>query len=401
MSDHAELLRRRAPAGTPLYVHLPFCAAKCHYCDFFSVAGEGHDVPGMLRAILAEARERAPRKPRSVFFGGGTPSYLSCDEWRWFGAELQAITDFQSADEVTAECNPESLDVEKARCLLDLGIRRLSVGFQSMNDATLALFGRVHTAQDALEALEAARTAGVTALSADLIYAAPGQTLDEWERALERVLAFELDHLSAYNLTFERETRFFQWLQSGEVERLPEEVELAMFDLAREKTAAAGLERYEVSNYARAGEACRHNVNYWRNGEYVGLGPSAVSYVGGTRFGNVRAIPAYLSRVGAAGHAVDWSETLPALARLGETWWLALRLTAGVDPEEARARAGVRLDPDRDPALVCARRLVASGHLWHANGRYGLTPSGLPVADAVAREFLNATAQPDIAAASR
>ena len=284
--------------GTPLYVHLPFCAAKCHYCDFFSVPLERGgpepnrwDVDGMVAAILAEAAVRAPRSPRTVFLGGGTPSLLSAAQLAKLLDGLHTLTGWRdSAREVTAECNPESLDRDKARALLDLGVPRLSIGFQSLDDATLALFGRVHSAADSFRAFEAARTAGIERLNVDLIYAIPNQTAADWARDLERVLDLGPEHLSAYNLTFEEDTRFKRWLDQGRLARSPEEVELEMFAATRELTAKAGLHAYEVSNYARPGAACAHNVNYWRNGAYVGLGPGAVSKVAHVRAGKPRPI---------------------------------------------------------------------------------------------------------------
>lgn len=389
--------------GTPLYVHLPFCAAKCHYCDFFSVPlerGGSHeatggasnrwDVDGMIEAILTEARTRAPRAPRTVFLGGGTPSLLSVAQLTRLLDGLDELTGWRaSATEVSAECNPESLDREKAQALLDLGVPRLSIGFQSLDDATLALFGRVHSVADSFAAYDAARAAGVQHLNIDLIYAIPGQTAADWARDLARVLALGPEHLSAYNLTFEEDTRFKRWLDQGRMARAPEEVELEMLAATRALTAGAGLAAYEVSNHARPGAECAHNVNYWQNGAYVGLGPGAVSKVGQARAGNPRAIVPYLRRVAATGAALDWREELSPLARLGETWWLGLRLATGIAPGDARRVAGLAsASAGEDPAVTIADELAALGLLEVVEGRYRLTSSGLPVADAVARRFL-------------
>lgn len=377
----------RAPPGTPLYVHLPFCAAKCHYCDFFSVPGEGQDVEGTLAAILTEARLRAPSAPRTVFLGGGTPSFLERRQLELLLGELDRLTGFRaSALEVTAECNPESLDRDKARALLELGVTRLSIGFQSLDDAVLASFGRVHSAADSFRAYEAARSAGAAEVSVDLIYAAPGQRPAEWERDLGRVLDLRPEHFSAYNLTFEEDTLFRRWLESGRLHQLPEETELELFHLTRSLAASRGYTAYEISNFALEGRACRHNQNYWRNGSYVGLGPSAVSHVGGLRSGNLRALGAYRKRVAAEGHATDWSERLDPRARLGETWWLGLRTAEGVDPSEARRTAG--FEERDDPALATAQRLAAEGLLVERAGRFTPSARGLPLCDAIAAEFL-------------
>ena len=378
-----------AEEGAALYVHLPFCEAKCHYCDFFSVPAEGQDIDGTLDAILAEAERRAPRRPRTVFLGGGTPSLLDAAQLRRLLDRLDELTGFrESAVEVTAECNPESLDRSKAEALLELGVRRLSIGFQSLSAATLELFGRVHDAEASFRAFEAAREAGVEDLNVDLIYATPGQTPEEWESELGRVLELAPDHLSAYNLTFEEDTRFRRWLETGRLSKAPEEVELACFEITRKMASAAGFGAYEVSNYARSGRECLHNIGYWENRPYVGIGPGAVSGVPPHRGGNVKAIAPYRARMAGAGHATQWRETRTALQRLGETWWLGLRLLRGVDPEEARSRAGFK-GPE-DPCSEAAARLSGYGLVEEVEGRFRQTPRGMPLADGVAARILEA-----------
>ena len=378
----------RPDPGTALYVHLPFCVVKCPYCDFFSVEAEGQDHAAVVHAILEEARHLAPQHPSTLFLGGGTPSLLSTDLLEELLDGLHALTGFRdSAVEVTAECNPESLDLEKASCLAALQVRRLSIGFQSLDPGRLEFFGRAHTQEQALGAYEAARQAGVEAINIDLIYSGNGQTPEEWGAELERVLSLGPDHLSAYNLTFEEGTPFHTWLRQGRIERAPEDVELECFALTRELAGARGLQPYEISNFSRPGAECLHNLAYWANVPYVGLGPGAVSKVGQTRFGNPRSISRYLRDVNTHGNASEWSETLEPEARLGETWWLGLRRKVGVCPREARSTAGY--EGQGDPALSTARRLGARGLLEESGGRWILTESGLPLADAIAREFLD------------
>ena len=381
----------RAAEGSPLYVHLPFCAAKCHYCDFFSVPAEGQDRGAMVGAILREAEARAPRSPRTVYLGGGTPSLLAAEELARLLDGLERICGFRaSASEVTAECNPESLDVAKARALLDLGVNRLSIGIQSLHDDVLSLFGRVHSAEDGLRAFAAAREAGARNVNVDLIYAVPDQEPDTWRRDLERVLDLRPDHVSAYNLTFEEETLFRRWLDEGRLARAAEEVELELFHATREVLAARGFEAYEVSNFATAGRRCEHNVNYWRNGAYLGIGPSAVSKLGNRRVGNRKGTTSYVSAVRRLGHARDWEEEPSASQRLAETWWLGLRLREGVDPDEARRAADC--DPREDFALAVAREVAALGLIEERDGRFRLSEAGLPLADWVAKRFLERAA---------
>lgn len=377
----------RGPQGTALYVHLPFCEAKCHYCDFFSVAAAGWDIDGTLESVLHEARTRAPQAPPTVFIGGGTPSLLSRQQLEHFLGELQAITGFRdSATEVTLECNPESLDEDKVKCMLDLGVNRISIGFQSLEPQTLELFGRVHSVDQSFRAYDMARSAGMSNINLDMIYASPKHEPAAWREALQAVLRLEPEHLSAYNLAFEEETVFSRWLRNGKLEALPEETELELFEITREVTREHGLHDYEISNYARNGLVCAHNENYWANAPYLGVGPSAVSYVNGVRSGSPRDIKSYREAVAADGHAVSWSEELDPLARLGETWWLGLRRTRGVSPDEAQKES--RHATDQDPMVATAREFVQHGLLEEVDGRFRLTSKGIPLADRVAAEFL-------------
>lgn len=384
----AVLPAERAANGTALYVHLPFCAAKCSYCDFFSVPAEGQDLEGTLQAVLLEAEQRAPRSPNTVFVGGGTPSLYAAGDLRRFFDRLDDLTGFRaSAVEITAECNPESLDPRTAEAFLASGVDRLSIGVQSLRPAILEEFGRVHSVEQSFQAFRNARGAGFERVSLDLIYAAPGLSTEMWREDLARLLELSPDHLSAYNLTFEPETQLERKRQKGEVAPLDEDTELDQFWATRELCEAAGLEAYEISNFARGSEQrCEHNLAYWRNAEYVGIGPSAVSKVGPVRFGNPRGINSWRRPVEAGEAAAAWSEEPDALARLGETWWLGLRTTEGVDPQRALETAG--FEGPGDPACELAEVLAEQGLLETQGGRWRLTQRGLPLADGVARKFL-------------
>ena len=377
----------RAPEGTALYVHLPFCVAKCHYCDFYSVPAQGQDISGVVEAILFEATVRAPRHPATVFVGGGTPSLLDIEQLTRLFDGLQEATAFrETAGEVTIECNPESLDRDKAAAMLDLGVTRSSIGFQSLDRATLKLFGRVHDADQAFRAFEAVRAAGFASVNVDLIYAAPGHEPESWRESLHRVLDLHPEHLSAYNLSFEQETTFARWLAEGRIRSPDEELELELFAITRELTASRGLPPYEISNYARPGHQCLHNVNYWNNGSYVGLGPSAVSHLSGRRAGNAREIDDYLRCCRASGNAEVWTERLGPRAKLGETWWIGLRASRGVDPHHARDVADW-IEP-ADPAQELADLMVGQGLLERRHERYCLSERGLPLTDRISAEFL-------------
>jgi len=378
-----------AADGTPLYIHVPFCEAKCPYCDFFSVAGEGQDIEGSLEGLLTELERRAPKRPRTIFVGGGTPSWLSVAQLVRLFDFLQDLTSFRDEPtEVTVECNPESLDAEKARALVELGATRLSIGFQSLRPNILELFGRVHGVEDCFEAYQAAREAGPSAVSIDLIFGAAGQTSQEWSQDLDRVLDLSPDHLSCYALTFEEGTPFTRWLEAGRIDRMPEEEELELFRITRDRITKRGYEAYEVSNFCLSGHECRHNINYWRNGPYVGVGPGAASHVDGLRFGNPRALEVWRKAAVGEGDPTSWTERLEPGHRLGETWWLGLRLAEGLDPAAAQKIAGV--DPASDPCLPAAERLALEGLLTESSGRWHLTPRGLELSDAVSSELLAA-----------
>jgi len=374
--------------GTPLYVHVPFCVAKCSYCDFYSLEAEGQDLPGTLDALLVEVERRTPSRPRTVFLGGGTPSYYPIDELARLLDGLDRWSRFRSsAEEVTCECNPESLDLEKARALRALGVDRISIGFQSLDPRILELFGRVHGVEESFAAFHAARTAGFDRVSIDLIYGVPGQELAAWEADMERIAALRPDHVSAYQLTYEEGTPLTTRLHAGAFDRLSEEEELAFFEATHRVLAVAGLEPYEVSNFSAAGQQCLHNLNYWRNGPYVGIGPSAVSKLETTRFGNPRSLGPWRSALQAGRFPAVWEETPPPSTCLGETWWLGLRTSEGVSPEDALSLAGYQ---GPDPTASLAQGLLAQGFLELGAGRYRLTPRGWPVADAIARRFLAA-----------
>jgi len=373
--------------GTPLYVHVPFCEAKCPYCDFFSVAGEGQDIEGSLEGLLSELTRRAPKSPRTIFVGGGTPSWLTVSQLTRLFDTIQDLTGFRdSTSEVTVECNPESLDAEKARALVELGVTRFSIGFQSLRAETLELFGRVHGVDDCFAAFEAARAAGPEGVSVDLIFGAAGQTTEEWSQDLDRVLDLGPDHLSCYALTFEEGTQFTRWLEAGRIERMPEGEELELFRITRERAAQRGYSPYEVSNFCLSGQECLHNINYWRNGPYVGVGPGAASHLDGVRFGNPRALEAWRRAALGDGDPTSWSEQLEPAHRLGETWWLGLRLAEGLDPAAARALAGV--SAVNDPCLPVAESLAVEGLLAESNGRWRLTARGLELADSISAELL-------------
>jgi oxygen-independent coproporphyrinogen-3 oxidase len=354
--------------GFAIYVHWPFCKAKCPYCDFNSHVRAAIDEDRWRVALLRELAHFAALTPgrqvTSLFFGGGTPSLMP-------PATVAAIIDaldqhwqVDPAIEITLEANPTSVEAEKFRAFASAGINRLSLGIQSLNDTDLKFLGRQHDSRQALAALD---IAGETfqRFSFDLIYARPQQTLAAWSAELDAALARAGDHLSLYQLTIERGTVFEQAYARGDFVLPPEEVQADLYDLTTARLATAGLRAYEVSNYARPGQESRHNLTYWRYGDYIGVGPGAhgrLTLEGGkiaTR--QHRAPEAWLDLVERDGHATRQSDPVAPQARLEEMLLMGLRLHEGVDLARIKAETGGALSDwiaaDR------LQRLIAGGFL--------------------------------------
>jgi oxygen-independent coproporphyrinogen-3 oxidase len=358
-------------AGFGVYVHWPFCASKCPYCDFNShVRAGGIDEPRFLRAFLAELRhwaELAPnREVTSVFFGGGTPSLMSPDS---VGAILEAVSGcwrLRADSEVTLEANPSSVEAARFRGYRAAGVNRVSLGVQSLDDAALRTLGRLHTVAEARAAIEVAR-ATFGRFSFDLIYARPGQTLDAWREELGRALSLAGPHLSLYQLTIEPETPFAALYRRGKLRMAGAEAARDLFALAQDLTAGAGLPAYEISNHAAPGEECRHNLTYWRYGEWAGIGPGAHGRVGAA--GMRRATSAerqpelWLARVATAGHGITEILSLTPAEQADEALLMGLRLSEGLDLARLAAVSGLW------PSAPAVDELVALGLLERCDAR--------------------------------
>ncbi|HJX09561.1 MAG TPA: radical SAM family heme chaperone HemW, partial [Candidatus Binatia bacterium] len=306
-----------------LYIHIPYCISKCPYCDFNS-----HVVPEIpekqyTEALLREldhygSRDEWQNRPvQSIFFGGGTPSTFKPTSIGKILAQVAAIFPLQANCEITLEANPGTVDQENFFGYRDAGVNRISVGVQSFQPRLLNFLGRAHSADEAGRALEVVKRAGFDNFSFDLIYANPGQTLNELAADLDEALAFQPPHLSAYNLTFEEGTPFGHEYRSGRMKPLSEDEEVAMAELVERKLKEAGLQRYEISNYARPGFHSRHNVNYWRGGDYLGLGAGAHSYKrtssdepSGERWNNEKNPARYIAAIADSRHAAIARETI-------------------------------------------------------------------------------------------
>ena len=375
--------------GFGIYVHWPFCRSKCPYCDFNShVRHTQIDEARFVRAfeteIAATAVRTGARTVSTVFFGGGTPSLMQPST---VGAILDSIGRHWSVDpnvEVTLEANPTSVEATRFAGYRAAGVNRVSLGVQSLNDASLKELGRLHTAQEALDAVAIARK-HFQRYSFDLIYARPRQTPNEWHDELKRAISEAAEHLSLYQLTIEPETPFATLHAAGKLVTPDDDNARDLWDVTQEITTQAGLPAYEVSNHARPGAECRHNLVYWRMHEYAGIGPGAHARL--DIDGRRRAIAtekrpeAWLMRVESLGNGIIADDLLTREEIADEFLLMGLRLTEGIDPERYKRISGRELDPDR------IAMLSSLGFVENTNGVLRVTPAGFPVLDAVVADL--------------
>lgn len=376
--------------GFGVYVHWPFCAAKCPYCDFNShVRHQPVDQERFARAFsteLANMRARTgPREVTSVFLGGGTPSLMRPET---VGAVLEAIAaNWTIADsaEITLEANPSSVEAERFRGYRAAGVNRVSLGVQALNDQDLRFLGRLHNVEEALHAIGLAREI-FPRLSFDLIYARPGQKPDAWAAELKQAIGYAVDHLSLYQLTIEEGTRFFQLYNAGKFEIPDGEHAAELYAITQDVTAAHGLPAYEISNHAKPGAESRHNLTYWRYGEYVGVGPGAHGRFleDGTRIVTIaEKLPErWVELVERRGHGVVGGETLTRSEEADEFLLMGLRLVEGIDLARYEQLSGKSLSSAR-LSILQGEGLVAP----IGNSRLRATPEGMIVLDAVVADL--------------
>ena len=366
-----------------LYVHVPFCARKCEYCAFYSEAANGETVQRYVAALVRELELVAPElKPRTVFFGGGTPSLLSLAQWRTILAAMDRLG-LLGAEEWTIECNPATVSPDKAALWRSYGVNRVSLGVQSLDEALLDRLGRVHSREMVFKSFALLRQAGFDNLNIDLMFAIPDQTLDVWRATLREALALGSEHLSSYEVIYEEDTPLFAQLQAGQFS-VNEELACAMYDELLEQTAARGFRQYEIANFAKD-QPCRHNVNYWQGGSYFGLGPSAAGYVRGERTKNWSNTLLYCDRLDQGRRAIEWREELTPVRRAGETAAFGLRMNAGWELGRFREITGFDLQTEWQSEID---ELVRRGWGKAGSDRFQLTPGGLRFADAAAELFL-------------
>ena len=357
--------------GFGVYVHIPFCLHRCHYCDFNAYAGQG-DLHGPYVDALCRSIERwqgSVRPATSVFFGGGTPSLLPARELARVLDAVRSLTGLAPGAEVTIEVNPETVDETAFEALLEAGFGRFSVGVQSLSAPVLRALGRQHPPEVALAALRAARQAGVSDLNVDLIYGSPWETPQDWQASLEGALAFGPEHLSIYALTVEEGTPLASLVAARRVPDVDEDVQADRWAYANVRLRAAGYERYEVSNHCLPGHASRHNVLYWSAGDYLGFGAGAHGHLEGRRWWNVRLPRDFIAAVSSRRSVEAGFETLSADARVGEALMLGLRLDGGVDLAGFERRFGGQGLHAREPVVS---KLIGRGLLERDGGRLRL-----------------------------
>ncbi|MGD9721016.1 MAG: radical SAM family heme chaperone HemW [Pirellulales bacterium] len=384
MAPHAPVVHE-ATQPRAAYVHVPFCRHRCGYCNFTLVAGRDDLIGDYLRAIELElATLGQPREVDTLFFGGGTPTHLSPDQWRQLAATARRWFPLAPGYEFSVEANPADLNDEMLSALAESGVNRVSIGGQSFDAVKLKLLERDHTAEQLRAAITTAQPR-FPSVSLDLIFGVPSETTAIWSNDLQHGLALRPAHVSTYGLTFERGTAFWKRLLEGELGRLDEELERSLYGTAIDTLTAAGYEHYEVSNFALPGYRCRHNETYWSGDAYFAAGPGAARYIAGRREMNHRSTTTWLKRVLAGQSPVAESESLDSEARARELLVFALRRLEGVDRRAFAARSGFEVDQLVAEPL---RRFVELGLLEDDGQRVRLSREGLFVSDAIWPHFL-------------
>ena len=388
-------------AALSLYLHVPFCSLKCSYCDFNSYAKLDDLVPDFVDALCTELALWAPivrgRPVETVFFGGGTPSLLPLPHIERIMATLRDHYALADGAEITLEANPGTADRDYFAGILAAGVNRLSMGFQSLHDDELAALDRIHSAAEAIECYRWARDAGFSRINLDLIYGLPDQPMASWQETVERTIELAPEHLSAYALTVEDGTKLAYDVEHGTVPPPDGDLQAEMYEWAGGFLSAAGYDQYEISNWSRPGEECRHNLVYWQNGEWLALGPGAHSHWGDHRFADVYSPRQYIRLVAAAAEEapspkaspaavltamkqVTFVDPQPPALQMADTAILALRLNAGLDLGAFERRFGRRFEDVYAEPLA---ETLEMGLLERANGRLRLTDRGRYLANEV------------------
>ena len=372
-----------------LYIHWPFCVSKCPYCDFNSHVREQVDIAAWQDALLADMAHEAAltpgRKLSSIFFGGGTPSLMPPSLVEALIAAAERHWGFTDGIEITLEANPSSVEAANFQDLAQAGVNRVSLGLQSLDDQTLQFLGRAHDVNEGLAALDTAQQA-FERVSFDLIYARPGQSLEDWRAELTRALGFGTGHLSLYQLTIEPGTRFETLVRTGALVPADDDHCADLFELTRSLMTEAGLPAYEISNHARPGQESRHNLIYWRYQDYIGIGPGAHGRRLEQATERHRKPENFLSGVARNDNGLKVEQALSPETRAMEALMMGLRLAEGVNLEELVAKTGLAMADMVDADEVAG--LAALGFVEQREGRLTVQPKGMPLLDALLRKII-------------
>ena len=369
--------------GPALYIHIPFCQAKCRYCGFYSEPIEQHDVKALVAALLCELDGYGSvENIRTVYIGGGSPGCL--DHELLLQLVDRIVSGWSAISEFTVEFNPEHTDEKILRRLHTAGVNRLSIGAQSFNQSELDFLGRRHSVECVKNAVRTARHVGFDNINLDLIFAIPDSTLQSWQHSLQSAIDLEVEHIAAYALTYENDTPLKKALAAGKVIAADEETDRAMYYTAIETLAEAGLEQYEISNFARPGRECRHNLTYWANHPYIGIGPAAGSYWRNKCTINLADIKKYIEAIKQGRSPVAETEVLTAVEVACQTAVLALRRRRGIDLQQFRRQTGFDAAELFAEPIARYRRLAL---IEKINNRVFLTQRALAIADSILCDF--------------
>ena len=382
---------------TSLYIHVPFCAHKCEYCAFFSEASSGELINRYVTALVNELHIVADDlKPKTIFFGGGTPSLLNSRQWETILRAMEKLN-LLGAEEFTVESNPATVSADKSKLLRDFGVNRISMGVQSLDEKLLDRLGRIHSREQVFKSYDILRAAGFANVNLDLMFAIPTQTMETWRATLNEIIAMQSEHLSSYEVIYEDDTPLFEKLKAGEFS-VDEELACAMYEELISRSANAGFQQYEIANFAQhktsnqqpatsnvPSRACQHNVNYWRGGDYHGLGPSATGYVRGVRTKNWANTQLYCEQLEKNKRAIESSEELPPLKRAGETAAFGLRMNTGWPFADFQRATNFDLRSEWNSEM---KNLAERGWGEISVDSFHLTHQGLRFADAAAEMFL-------------
>lgn len=366
------------------YVHIPFCTQICHYCDFSKVFIKNQPVDDYLRALLAEIRAYEPGPVDTLYIGGGTPSALSAAQLEFLLEGLASIFDISQVQEWTLEANPGDLSQDKIEVMANAGLNRISLGVQTFNDRELRQIGRMHQEKDIYENIDRLKAAGFHNISIDLIYALPNQTMDQVKTNVKKALALDIPHMSLYSLILENHTVFMNRMRRGQLNLPQEDLEVDMFHYIINSLKEAGYDHYEISNFCRPGYESRHNLMYWDNAEYYGLGAGASGYLNGVRYRNHGPIRHYLNAV-EAGNARVYEEKLSLKEQMEEELFLGLRKRAGVSIQRFEQKFQ-RSFEDVYGSIVA--QMLEEGLLIREGDRLRTSQKGLFLGDTVAERFI-------------